>query len=79
MQDYIGYGHFADSNRLAPGQGHIDFDGILATLNEVGYDGWAAVEVLPRPDPDTAARQAIGYLRPLIEKHFGGSTSAKAT
>ena len=43
-KDYIGYVHFADSNRLAPGQGHTDFDGILATLSEVDYDGWVAVE-----------------------------------
>ncbi len=66
--DHVAYIHFADSNRLAPGQGHLDFPAIVAALNEVGYKGWASVEILPKPDPDTAARQAIEYLRTLIPK-----------
>jgi sugar phosphate isomerase/epimerase len=64
--DDIAYIHFADSDRRAPGQGHIDFERILEALRRAGYDGWIAVEILPVPDPDTAARQAIEYLRPLI-------------
>ena len=63
--DYIAYIHFADSNRLAPGQGHTDFKDILAHLNRVNYNGWISVEILPKPDPETAARQAIEYLKPL--------------
>lgn len=66
---YIGYIHFADSNRLAPGQGHTDFQDILKHLNTVGYKGWVSVEILPKPDPDTAARQTIEYLRPLIDEY----------
>ena len=66
--DNIAYIHFADSNRLAPGQGHIDFKNIIACLRQAKYDGWVSVEILPRPDPDTAASQAIEFLRPLINK-----------
>jgi len=66
--DYVAYIHFADSNRLAPGQGHIDFNDIVGHLKRVKYDGWVSVEILPKPDPDTAARQAIEYLKPLIDK-----------
>ncbi len=66
--DYIAYIHFADSNRLAPGQGHIDFKNIIKCLRQVKYDGWVSVEILPKPNPDTAARQAIEYLKPLIDK-----------
>lgn len=62
----VGYVHFADSNRLAPGQGHLDFPAILEVLGEVGYDGWVTAEILPHPDPDAAARAAIDYLRTLI-------------
>lgn len=62
----IGYVHFADSNRLAPGQGHLDFDDIFRHLQRARYDGWAAVEILPRPDPDTAARQAAEFLLPRV-------------
>ena len=64
----VGYVHFADSNRLAPGQGHLDFPAIVACLRRIGYDGYTTVEILPSPDPDTAARQAIEYLRPLIPR-----------
>jgi sugar phosphate isomerase/epimerase len=66
--DHIAYIHFADSNRRAPGQGHTDFEDILRKLRRAGYDGWIAVEILPIPDPDTAARQAITYLGPLITR-----------
>ena len=64
----VGYVHFADSNRQAPGWGHTDFHEILASLKRIEYDGWASVEILPIPDPDSAARQAISYLRPLVEE-----------
>ena len=66
--DEIAYVHFADSNRLAPGWGHLDFPAIVKALNEVGYQGWASVEILPKPDPDRAARQAIDFLRTLIPR-----------
>jgi sugar phosphate isomerase/epimerase len=65
----IAYVHFADSNRLAPGQGHTDFRAVLAALKRMEYDGWISVEILPEPDADTAARQAVAYLKPLIEEY----------
>lgn len=67
--DYIAYIHLADSNRMAPGWGHTDFDDIFTKLKQVKYNGWVSVEILPRPEPDTAARQAAEYLRPLIDKY----------
>ncbi len=48
---HVAYVHFADSNRLAPGWGHLDFGSIVGALNEVGYGGWTSVEILPKPDP----------------------------
>ena len=66
--DDIAYIHFADSNRLAPGWGHLDFKKIVNTLEEVNYKGWISVEILPIPDPDSAAKQAIAFLRTLIPK-----------
>jgi 5-keto-L-gluconate epimerase len=65
---HIAYVHFADSNRLAPGWGHLDFGSIVNALTEVGYAGWTSVEILPKPDPDSAARQAIQHLRRFIPK-----------
>ena len=67
--DYVAYIHLADSNRLAPGRGHTDFEDIFAGLKEAGYDGWVSVEILPKPDPDTAAAQAAEYLRPFVDRY----------
>jgi sugar phosphate isomerase/epimerase len=59
--------HFADNNRKWPGSAHLDFEMVVRTLNEMNYDGFASLEILPWPDPDTAARSSIEYLRPLIQ------------
>jgi sugar phosphate isomerase/epimerase len=64
----IGYIHFADSNRLAPGWGHIDFADILEALRKVNYAGPIGIEVLPKPDDDATARQAIRHLEMLIDE-----------
>ena len=66
--EYIAYIHVADSNRLAPGRGHTDFDALFASLRRMRYDGWLSVEILPKPDPDTAARQAIDFLKPYLNR-----------
>jgi sugar phosphate isomerase/epimerase len=60
--------HVADNNRKWPGSAHIDFARIIATLYEIGFDGFVSTEMLPWPDPDTSARAAIDYLRRFIPK-----------
>ena len=67
--NFIEYIHLADSNRLAPGQGHTDFDDIFLHLKKAGYNGWVSIEILPKPDPDSAARQAAEYLIPMIKQY----------
>ncbi|MDP2996890.1 MAG: sugar phosphate isomerase/epimerase family protein [Bryobacterales bacterium] len=62
-RDYIGYVHVADSNRLAPGWGHLPFDEIFQILSDIRYDGYITAEILPKPAPDAAAAQAIRFLR----------------
>lgn len=62
----IGYIHFADSNRHAPGRGHLDFPEILRALATIGYDWYITVEILPYPNPDSAAEDAIQYLRGIL-------------
>lgn len=59
----IGYVHVADSNRQAPGAGHVPFAKILQTLADLGYDGYVGAEVLPLPDDRSAAQQAGDFLR----------------
>ncbi|MBM3471038.1 MAG: sugar phosphate isomerase/epimerase [Armatimonadetes bacterium] len=58
--------HVADSNRWAPGLGHLDFPSIVNALRQCGYEGFLSAEILPRPDPETAARQVESFMRPIV-------------
>ncbi len=51
----IAHVHLADTNRQAPGHGHLDVAAVLEALGQIGYDGYLCFEVLPLPD----ARQAV--------------------
>jgi sugar phosphate isomerase/epimerase len=42
---YIKHVHFADSNRLVPGAGHIDFQSIVKALKAVHYNGYITGEI----------------------------------
>ena len=66
---WVRYIHFADSNRLAPGLGHLDFDEVMEALKAIHYDGWISVEILPGDNPDQMARMAIDYMKPLVMKY----------
>ncbi|MCC6629634.1 MAG: sugar phosphate isomerase/epimerase [Chloroflexi bacterium] len=57
--------HFGDSNRLAPGRGHLNFPEIVATLAAAHYDGFVSLEIVQQGDSARAARQSITYLRAL--------------
>jgi 5-keto-L-gluconate epimerase len=61
--DRLWHVHIADSNRCYPGSGHVPFDPIFATLREMGYEAYVSAEILPLPDPDTAAERTIAFLR----------------
>jgi sugar phosphate isomerase/epimerase len=41
---HLGHVQLGDSNRLEPGAGHYDWPATLAALDELGYDGWLAME-----------------------------------
>lgn len=58
--------HFADNNRKWPGCAHLDFQRICDVLVETRYDGYLSFEILPWPDPDTAAQAAIDSIRRYI-------------
>ena len=50
------------------GKGCVDFPGVLAALEDIGYDGWIVVEqdVLPgHGQPAESARRNREYLRTL--------------
>ncbi|MCW3006424.1 MAG: putative sugar phosphate isomerase/epimerase [Solirubrobacterales bacterium] len=52
--------HLADSNRAAPGSGHLDFGPIVQALADVGYDGYLSFELLPAFADPFAAMSAGG-------------------
>ena len=62
----IAYVHLADSNRWAPGRGHLDFASIIGALRGTGFAGYASVEILPFPEPDQAASESIATLRKYL-------------
>ncbi len=55
--------HVADSNRLQPGRGHLDFGPGFGALKEMGYDGYLGIECrVDRPMPEAMA-EAMARLR----------------
>lgn len=63
---HIAYVHLADSNRWAPGRGHLDFAAIIGALRSSGFEGYTSVEILPFPEPDQAAYESITTLRKYL-------------
>jgi len=74
--------HLADSNRAAPGKGHIDFVPILKALKDIDYAGFLTFELLPAAaDPfgtmekeggreffDEYTEHAIAYMKAFENK-----------
>ncbi|MFB3825593.1 MAG: TIM barrel protein [Bryobacteraceae bacterium] len=56
---FLGHVHLADSNRQAPGHGHLDIHAILRALDAAGYSGYLSFEVFPIPDARQAIRDGI--------------------
>ncbi len=61
----IGYFHLVDSNRMAPGQGHLDLKNILACLYRTGFHRVVSGEILPLPDSYSAVRRTSNFLSSL--------------
>lgn len=64
----LGHVHLADSNRMAPGYGHLDVRGVLRVLRDIGYQGYLSFEVLPLPTFRQAAEDAIRTVREILSK-----------
>lgn len=62
----IGHVHLADSNRWAPGQGHIDFPPLLQALTEIGYAGFLSAEILPEPSAEESVRLTAKFFQTLL-------------
>jgi sugar phosphate isomerase/epimerase len=64
----LGLFQTVDSNRCAPGMGHIDFGALLAVLAAAKYDGFLSAEVVQQPDGPSAARIAYRTLSELLRR-----------
>ena len=64
----LGYFHIADSNRMYPGAGHIDFLKLRDSLLDIDYEGFIVLECLPIPDGQTAAVKAISFFKDIFSK-----------
>jgi sugar phosphate isomerase/epimerase len=63
MGETLAYVHLADSQRLEPGRGHLDWQDVLGGLARMGYDGFASLECsLSGPAEDVLPR-AVRFLR----------------
>jgi sugar phosphate isomerase/epimerase len=57
--ELLNHVHLSDSNRLAPGWGHIDFEEVLRILRKIGYRGYLAFElIVPPGSPSDGAGRA---------------------
>lgn len=65
---WIGHVHFVDSNRRAPGMGHLNLEIIAKVLKDSAYDGFVSAECFPIPDSETAAKAAIDAYKKLFPR-----------
>lgn len=61
--------HFLDSNRLAPGMGHMDMEGLYVLLQELRYEGYLCLEALAKPDSLTCASKGAEFFRQMRQRH----------
>ncbi len=59
-----------DNGRLYPGEGVIDLAGFLRGLQEIGYDGIVAQEILTAAKPTEAAEQLVQRSKTGFDKVF---------
>jgi sugar phosphate isomerase/epimerase len=57
--------HVADSNRLQPGKGHLDFRPGFVALKAAGYDGYLGIECRISGPYDEALAESTALLREL--------------
>jgi len=68
-REYLIYFHLNDPNLQGPGFGALDFVPIMNTLIDVGYEGWASVEVFDyTPGIEVLAEKSLAYMKKCLEE-----------
>jgi len=60
--------HVADSNRRAPGWGHLDFGRVVGVLSSVRYGAFVSAEIVQHPTLEDAACQTAAVMRPFFPR-----------
>ena len=66
MAAHLDHVHFADEDRLPPGEGGVDWHGVMQALKNIEFKGYITMEIgfnTRKVDPDRVARSALSYLR----------------
>ena len=71
--DMLAYLHLADSQRLEPGKGHLDFANVFAGLARMGYAGWASMECNLSGDAQRVLPDAVSVLRRHLDAAYAGA------
>lgn len=73
LADYIEHFHIEDISKqrihkhLLPGEGVIDFKSVFRTIRDVGFDGYATVELYPYQEcPEHVAMKSLEFLNGLV-------------
>jgi sugar phosphate isomerase/epimerase len=68
LEDIVGGRRGTHYHRI-PGEGDLDFRTVFDALDDVGYDGFATLELYTYPDePDRAAARAHEVLTELLDE-----------
>ena len=68
MGKHLKHVHFADANRMPPGEGVVDWVGVLQALKDIGFDGYCTMEIgfnMRNAEPDRYARSALQYCKSI--------------
>jgi D-psicose/D-tagatose/L-ribulose 3-epimerase len=55
----VGHVHISENDRGIPGTGHVDWQGSLRALMDIGYNGWLTIESFAQPEPELASAACI--------------------
>lgn len=70
MGENLAHIHISDNDRLPPGAGYGDFEGMMDALLDTGYEGWLTMETGFHErgiEVDKDARVSLEYLRNLLD------------